>query len=186
VHVVSIIAVLHVADVLAYAIVVMTIVGLAGASAYTIRARIVDTWQSEAAGQRERADRLEKELGAAREDKLRFELEQQELRHKLKGDLAGVTKELELEKTKHDLSGVLKGMSAIHEELEERQSYFASIMESQSKFFERIETAESRVLDTLGSITKQQAAITKAQERLLALFDERSEPDRRKSDRRPA
>lgn len=100
---------------------------LAIAGMFTIRAKIADTWRSEALAERAKAARLDEELKQERLDAkeaerarqaaiAEIEREQQELRHGLKDELAACRAALEVEKAKHDLTGVMEKMQGFHNE----------------------------------------------------------------------
>lgn len=74
------------------------------------------TWREEAEARSARADRLDEELREQGAAFIAFEREQQEIRHSLKNEVAGLKSQLKVEEAKHDLSALLERMQAFHAE----------------------------------------------------------------------
>lgn len=82
----------------------------------TIRSRVSSIWREEAAGWREKAERLEEALAAERTARADEGRAQQEIRHQLKNDLAASAARLKVEEAKHDLGVLLERMQELHTE----------------------------------------------------------------------
>lgn len=100
--------------------IVLGVIVLIIAGVFTIRSNVAKIWREEAEGQRQKAERLAAELAgtklAAVEEKRVFEAEQQEIRHALKDELAGVKAQLAVEQAKPDLSALMQRLADQHEE----------------------------------------------------------------------
>jgi hypothetical protein len=94
-----------------FAIAVAALAGM-----YTIRAKVATVWKEEAIGYEAQAERLKDEITTLQADRASFDLEQQELRHGLKDNLAAVKAALEVEKAKHDLTSVITSLQEMHTE----------------------------------------------------------------------
>lgn len=82
----------------------------------TIRSRVSSIWREEANGWREKAERQERELADKNAEMAEFAHDQQERRHELKSELAGVAAKLKVEEAKHDLGVLLERMQDFHNE----------------------------------------------------------------------
>lgn len=94
--------------------VITAILVAAIAGFFTLRSKVASAWREEAEAERAKADRLSQELREQKEQRLIFEREQQEIRHGLKDEIAGLKATLEVEKAKHDLGSLLEKMQAFH------------------------------------------------------------------------
>ena len=81
----------------------------------TIRSRIAKVWREEAEGEKAKAERLQADLEAERAARLEFEKQQQELRHDLKDELAGVKAANAVLEAKTDLSSALETIRQMNE-----------------------------------------------------------------------
>lgn len=90
-----------------------TVVAIAGL--FTIRSKIAAVWRDEAAGQKERADRLQGELDAEKADRAEFERKQQDLRHALETQIAELTSQMKILEAKTDLNALVETIKHTNE-----------------------------------------------------------------------
>lgn len=96
--------------------ILLGIVIAAAAGISTVRSKVSSIWREEAAGWREKAERLEEALAAERAGRATDEREQQDLRHQLKGELAALNAKLKVEEAKHDFGVLIEKMQELHTE----------------------------------------------------------------------
>ncbi len=89
------------------------------AGAATIRSKIAAVWREEAEGQRAAKERLEETLLKERADRIRFDREQQDLRHGLKSDVAALTAQLKAMEARTDLTVALETIREMNAKLAE-------------------------------------------------------------------
>jgi len=82
------------------------------AGSFTIRSKIANIWREEAEGERAAKERLQEELNEAKDERLVFEKEQQEIRHNLKDKIAELNAQLKIMEAKTDLTSVLEIISS--------------------------------------------------------------------------
>lgn len=92
------------------AFVVIVIAGL-----FTIRSKIANIWREEAEGERAAKERCQEALIQEKTSRLEFEKEQQELRHDLKGEIAGLKAQLKAMEAKTDLTTALETIKQMNE-----------------------------------------------------------------------
>ena len=94
-------------------LIVGVIAGLAGF--FTIRSKIAEVWRLEAEGQRVAKETAEAELDREKQRRLKFEREQQELRHDLKAELAACKAQLKATEARTDLTAALEAIKEMSE-----------------------------------------------------------------------
>lgn len=85
------------------------------AGVYTVRSKIATIWREEAEGERAAKERCHEELLQERTSRAEFEKQQQELRHDLKNELAGVRAQLQVMEAKTDLTTALDAIRQMNE-----------------------------------------------------------------------
>ena len=85
------------------------------AGIFTVRSKIASIWREEAEGERASKERLEAILAHERTEHAAFELEQQELRHELKNQIAECKAQLKVAESRTDLTAALEAIRDIGE-----------------------------------------------------------------------
>lgn len=95
--------------------IIVTVVIIAVAGLFTIRAKIADVWREEAEGEKAKAERLQAELSEERRSRVEFDSAQQELRHDLKDKIAGLTAQLKVMEARTDLTAALEAIKHMND-----------------------------------------------------------------------
>lgn len=85
------------------------------AAIFTSRSKIANIWRQEAEGERAAKERVQEELVEERLDRVEFEKQQQELRHELKNEIAGLRAQLQVMEAKTDLTKALVAIKDMNE-----------------------------------------------------------------------
>lgn len=89
---------------------------LAIAGVFTIRSKIATIWREEAEGERAAKERAEEALIRERGDRVVFERQQQELRHDLKNEVAGLKAQLKAVEARTDLSSAITAIKDMNQD----------------------------------------------------------------------
>ncbi len=87
---------------------------IAVSGVFTVRSKIATIWREEAEGERASKDRLEEILANERIERTKFERQQQEIRHELKGEIAALKAQIKVMEAKTDLSVALEAIRQMH------------------------------------------------------------------------
>lgn len=83
------------------------------AGVFTARSKIATIWREEAEGERAAKERCQEELSEEKLSRVEFEKAQQEIRHNLKDEIAGLSAQLKVMEAKTDLTVALKSLHEI-------------------------------------------------------------------------
>ncbi len=89
---------------------------------FTVRSKIATIWREEAEGERAAKERYEQALTKERADRIQVERQQQELRHDLKSEVAGLKAQLKAVEAKTDLTAALETIRQMNATLAEQLS----------------------------------------------------------------
>ncbi len=89
---------------------------------FTVRSKIATIWREEAEGERAAKERYEQALTKERADRVLIERQQQELRHDLKSEVAGLKAQLKAVEAKTDLTAALETIRQMNATLAEQLS----------------------------------------------------------------
>jgi hypothetical protein len=96
--------------------VLIGIIVIVVAALFTIRSKIATIWREEAEGERAAKERAESELAEEKASRAAFELEQQEIRHNLKNDLAACQAQLKIMEARTDLTAALEAIRQMNQQ----------------------------------------------------------------------
>lgn len=99
--------------------ILIAVVIAAMAAFYTLRSKIAEVWRQEAEGEKARANRLQEELDLERKERAEDAHQQQELRHNLKDEMAGLKGQVEALKARTDLTAALEAISEMNRQTTE-------------------------------------------------------------------
>jgi hypothetical protein len=123
--------------------VLLAFIVIAVSGVFTVRSRIANIWRQEAEGERAAKERLQEELDEARASRALFERKQQELRHDLKDELAGLRAHIKVMEAKTDLSIALEAIQKLNERTTEA---IVAAMQNTSQLSETRDQATHQLL----------------------------------------
>lgn len=130
--------------------VLLSLLVIALAAFFTIRSKIATIWREEAEGERAAKDRLLEILTEERGERAKFEREQQDVRHELKGELATCKAQLKAMEAKTDLTAALESIRVMNADLAENIS--RAILEYMQTGSRRSEDRDLRTHELLTEI----------------------------------